>query len=201
LESFYWDALRESVLTIVRTRRRKADDSLRSITLTLDDYLSIEGYEDAELRLRQIILKNFARGTLYDISSIERIVTVLTVKGYWAKVAEKCGLNEADIKRQLGDLITRRNQIAHRADRPEDDVEPPEECDGHGLRAITHAWANARVATARNVVSASADIFKSTIEQLEAQLHQEEEQKLAQRTLRVAAVLEPVKLESQGTVE
>lgn len=38
LESFFWDALRENVLTIVRARRRRADDSLKSITLTIDDY-------------------------------------------------------------------------------------------------------------------------------------------------------------------
>ena len=40
LESFFWDALRENVLTIVRARKRGADESLRAITLSLDDYLS-----------------------------------------------------------------------------------------------------------------------------------------------------------------
>ena len=34
-----------------------------------DDYLSIEGYADPDVRLQQIILKNFERGTLYDASS------------------------------------------------------------------------------------------------------------------------------------
>ena len=188
LESFFWDALRENVITIVRARRRRADDSLRSISLTLDDYLSIEGYEDPDARLQQIILKNFERGTLYDAASIERIAGILTVKEFWKQVAKKCGLPEGDIKRQIAELITRRNQVAHRADRPDENANPSEEQDGHGLRAISFAWANTRVSIAKNVVSASAEIFRATLTQLEAQLAQEEEQKLARQTLRPASI-------------
>lgn len=188
LESFFWDALRENVLTIVRARRRGADESIRKLTLTLDDYLSLEGYSDPDMRLRQIILKNFARGTLYDASSIEEIATILTVKDFWKQVCKKCGLSEKDIKRQIGDLITRRNQVAHRADRPDEQSNPPEETDGHGLREISYAWVNARVSNARNVTAASAEIFKATLANLEQQLAQEEEQRLAQTTLQPAGV-------------
>lgn len=185
LESFYWDALRENVLTIVRARRRGADKSLRELTLTLDDYLSLENYDDPEVRLRQIILKNFERGTLYDAASIEKIATILTVRDFWATVAKKCGQNESEIKRQIAELIVRRNQVAHRADRPDDNANPPEEQDGHGLRAISYAWANTRISTAKNVVAASAEIFQSTLQQLERQLAEAEEQKLAHATLEI----------------
>jgi hypothetical protein len=61
LESFFWDALRENVLAIVRARRRGADESLRKLTLTLDDYLSLEGYEDPDVRLQHIILSRHSR--------------------------------------------------------------------------------------------------------------------------------------------
>jgi hypothetical protein len=183
LESFFWDALRENVMIIVRARKRGADRSLRELTLTLDDYLSLEGYQNPDDRLKQIILKNFERGTLYDISSIDRVVDVLTVKSYWERVAHKCGLQEKDIKTQLSELISRRNQIAHRADRPNEEADPPQEVDGHGLRSITHSWASTRVGTAKNVVSASEEIFAATLQQLERQLNQEEEQHLAQATL------------------
>ena len=187
LESFFWDALRENVLTIVRARKRRADEDLRKLTLTLDDYLSLESYEDPDVRLKQIILKNFERGTLYDAASIERIATTLTVRDFWKQVSKSCGMDEADIKGQIGELINRRNQVSHRADRPDEEAIPPEEKDGHGLRAISYPWVNTRVATARNVVAASADIFKATLAQLETQLAQAEEQKLAQQTLRTAS--------------
>lgn len=184
LESFFWDALRENVLTIVRARRRRADESIRKLTLTLDDYLSIEGYTDPDDRLRQIILKNFERGTLYDAASIERIASILTVKDFWRQVSRTCGLPENEVKRQIGELITRRNQVSHRADRPDEAANPPEERDGHGLRSISYAWANTRVAIAKNVVAASAEIFSATLKQLELQLAQEEEQELARKTIR-----------------
>ena len=183
LESYFWDVLRENVLTIVRARRRGADESLRKLTLTLDDYLSMEGYQDPDIRLQQIILKNFERGTLYDASSLEKIANILTVRDYWPKISGKCGMPEQDIKRQLGELVNRRNQVAHRADRPDDAADPPEEQDGHGLRAISYAWANTRIATAKNVVSASSEIFRATMQQLQQQLGQEEEQRLAKATL------------------
>lgn len=183
LESFFWDALRENVLTIVRARKRGADKSLRELTLTLDDYLSLEGYADPDMRLKQIILKNFERGVLSDVSKIEEIAKALTVKNYWPQVAKACGMDESNIKEQVKELITRRNQIAHRADRPNDEADPPEDQDGHGLRAISYAWANTRVSTAKNVVSASAEIFTSTIKTLEQQVVQESEQRLAQATL------------------
>jgi len=184
LESFFWDALRENVLTIVRARKRGADESLRKLTLSLDDYLSLEGYDDPDVRLQQIILKNFERGMLYDASSIENIAKVLTVRDFWAQIADKTGNPDRDIKRHIGEIIHRRNQIAHRADRPDENAGTSEEQDGHGLRAINYAWANARVATAKNVVSAASEIFTTTLQQLVAQIAQEEEQRLAQQTMK-----------------
>jgi len=184
LESFFGDALRENVLTIVRARRRRADESLKKITLSLDDYLSLEGYEDPDVRLQQIILKTFERGTLYDASSIEKIANILTVTNFWDKVSAKTGNPDNELKRQISELVQRRNQIAHRADRPDEAAEPPEEQDGHGLRAINYAWANTRVATAKNVVSASSEIFTDTLQQLKDQLAREEEQRLARQLMR-----------------
>jgi hypothetical protein len=68
-------------------------------------------------------------------------------------------------------------------DRPDDNANAPEEADRLGLREIAYAWTNARVTTAKNVVSASSDIFANTLGQLRLQLEREEEQKLAQATL------------------
>jgi hypothetical protein len=183
LESFFWDVLRENVLTIVRARKRGADDSLKKLTLTLDDYLSLESFENYDDRLKEIILKNFERGTLYDTSSIDRIARILTVTQFWPQIAKRCGLSETDIQKQISELIKRRNQVAHRADRPDERADPPEDQDGHGLRAISYSWTHTRVATAKTVVSAAAEIFVKTLGQLEKQLQQEEEQAIARQTL------------------
>ena len=83
------------------------------------------------------------------------------------------------------ELILRRNQVVHRADRPDDPSarQEAEPTDGHGLRYINYAWVNQRVAIARNVVEASADVFSAVLEGLERQLDQEQERELARRTL------------------
>jgi len=184
IESFFWDSLRENVLTIVRARRRGADESLRGITLTLDDYLSLENYAEPDERLRQIILKNFERRTLYNTESIDRIAEILTVRDLWGRVSELCGQNPRDIRRNLDELILRRNDIAHRADRPDNDEERSANVDSLGLRTISYPWVNTRISTAKSVVVAAAECIREAIQRLERQLSQAQEQKLAQQTLK-----------------
>jgi hypothetical protein len=177
VESFFWDALRENVLTIIKARRSGADDMLKNITLKLGDFISIQQYEDPDLRLRQIILNNFERGTLYDSSSIDRITQVLTVKNFWTEVEKTCGENASNHKRLVGDLISRRNQIAHRADRPYEN----EEADGHGLRPINLAWTNVRVQAAKNLVIGGAEVIQTAIIRLQADIQTAQEQEEARR--------------------
>jgi hypothetical protein len=186
LESYFWDVLRENALTVIRTKGRKADATLKEITLTLDDYLSLEGYGDPDERLSQIILKRFERGTLYDLAKIDEIAGILTVKDFWTPVAAQTGISASDLRTRLGNLVQRRNEITHRADRP-DQKTRPEDIDSYGLRAMSHAWATTHVMTAKSIVVASADVFKKAISQLEMILTQKEEQRLAQSTLRKEA--------------
>jgi hypothetical protein len=189
VESFFWDSLRENVLTIVRARRRGADEELRKLTLTLDDYLSIEGYADPNERLKQIILKNFERRTLYDAESVGKIAAIMTVKDFWNVVSRLCGRNATDVRRELDELINRRNQIAHRADRPNPEANPPEETDQNGQRAIHASWVTTRFATAKSLVNAANDCFHETLARLEDQLARDREQELARQTLQPAVAI------------
>jgi hypothetical protein len=186
VESFFWDALRENVLTIIKARRSGADEVLKNITLKLGDYISIQQYEDPDLRLRQIILNNFERGTLYDTNSIDRITQIMTVRNFWVEVPKICGEDAANLKRLVGDLISRRNQIAHRADRPGDG----EESDGHGLRPINLSWTNVRVQAAKTLITAGAEVIQAAICRLEADLQATREQEETRRLARQAAAME-----------
>lgn len=184
LEAFFWDALRENALTVVQARRTGADETLKSIPLTLGDYMSISQYGDPDFRLRQLILKNFERGTLYSADKIEEIAKILTIQKFWDQVEKRSGEPASHLKRNAGELITRRNQIAHRADRP-DENEP---ADGHGLRPITFAWANVRTQAARTLVSAAAEVIGDAVKRLESDIkvarEQIEARKLAGDTAR-----------------
>ena len=180
LEAFFWDVLRENVLTIVRARKSGADESLRNLQFTLGDYISIQQYDDPDLRLQQIILKNFERGTLYDVGSIEEIAKTLTMKKFWEEVEKVAGTPAKNLKGLIGDLILRRNQIAHRADRPDEG----EEADKLGLRTITFAWTNHRVQTAKTLVTASAELIEETMRRLESEIEVAKEQEEARKLVK-----------------
>lgn len=178
LEAFFWE-LRENAPTVVRARRTApgVDETLKNVPLTLGDYLSISQYDDPHFRLRQLILKNFARGTLYSADKIEEIAKILTIQKFWEQVEKRCGEPASNLKRNAGELINRRNQIAHRADRPDEG----EAADGHGLRPITFAWANVRAQAARTLVSAAAEVIEEAVKCLESDIKVAREQVEARR--------------------
>jgi len=186
VESFFWDALRANVLTIVQARKTKADESLRKLTLTLEQYLSIQQYEDPDFRLQQIILANFERGTLYDVGKIDDIARIMTVQNFWQEVERISGQPAGQLKQLLQDLINRRNQIAHRADRPREG----EDTDGHGLRPITYPWTNARIQAARTLVTAGVEVFERATETLDLAIKAQREQEEYRRLARDAAATE-----------
>lgn len=188
LESFFWDVLRENALTVVKAKGRNADDSLRKVTLTLDDYLSLQSYTDPDERLREIILKRFERGTLYDIGKLDEIAGILNVKpaDFWRQVAQQTGQSETEIKNRLGALVNRRNDITHRADRPAEGT-PTADCDAHGLRPISPGWVSTHATTAKALVDASSAIFSASVTKLESIISRREEQRLAQATLAPAS--------------
>lgn len=179
LESFWWDSLRENVITIVKARRTGADKSLKNISFTLGDYISLQQYDDPDYRLQQIILGNFKRGTLYNVESIEEITKIMTITKFWDRIEKNTGTPAKDLKGLIGELITRRNQIAHRADRPEGG----EEADAHGLRPITIAWTNHRIQAAKTLVTAGADLIKEAMDRLKSDIEAAEEQKRARDVL------------------
>lgn len=185
LESFFWDVLRENVLTVVRARRSNADESITSLKFTLGDYISLQQYDDQELRLKQLILNNFKRSTLYDDRAFDNIAKILTVRNFWKEVERITGESEEQLKKKTNELVQRRNQIAHRADRP--DEEKGEEADVHGLRPISHAWTNQRIQTAKTIVSASAELFDRAIRKLEDDIRISKEQEEARKLARQAA--------------
>lgn len=166
LETFFWHAVLESALTVVRARRAGADEELKNLSVTLEDYISIEQFPDRDTRVRQIILKNFERKTLYSADAIERVARILTVRDFWEQVEKACGESATNLRRLVGDLISRRNVIAHRADRPDH----AGEVDTHGLTPISFAWTNIRVQAVKTLVTAAAGIFTQTLARLEQDL-------------------------------
>ena len=173
LETFFWDVVCANALTLIRLRRSKAAQELKNLTLTLtlEEYVALEKYNDPEQRFNKILLKNFERKTLYDLKSIDQIANILAVRNFWDQVEKTCGEPASNLRRLIGDLIARRNLIAHRADRPTDGGAGGGggEVDGHGLRPITFSWTHMRVQATKTLVSAAAVILTDSVNRLEQQ--------------------------------
>jgi HEPN superfamily RiboL-PSP-like protein len=192
LESFFWNALVENIMIVLKARKAKSDESIRSLTMTLGDYMSIQEYEDPDIRVQQLILRNFERGTLYDATAIEKIAAALTIKDYWRQVEATCRHPASALKNTINELVRRRNQIVHRGDLPEDGEAP----DAHGLRPINVAWVNQRVQAAKTLATATTTLIEGALERLKQDIkaaeEQEEARKLAIATAKQAAIVVPV---------
>lgn len=108
LESFSAVATRE------RAHRRQGQGAASPTThlrtsLSRSTIMSLQSYSDPDERLREIILKRFERGTLYDIAKLDEIAGILTVpaKEFWKDVGKKTGLSEGEIKTRIGALVSR----------------------------------------------------------------------------------------------
>lgn len=166
LETFFWNTVLENVLTIVRARRAGADEELKDLSLTLEDCISIEQVADCDMRVRQIILKIFERKTLYSTGAIDRVTKIPTIRNFWEQLEITCGEPATNLRRLISVLISWRNLIVHRADRPDDS----DEVDTHGMTPISFAWTNIRVQAVKTLVTAAAGIFSHTMAQLEKAL-------------------------------
>jgi hypothetical protein len=171
LDSYFNDIVRNSILTVVRARKRRAHEALRKLTLTLEEYLSLASYEDEDFRLQQIILKNFERKTLSNANAIGEVAAILAVDDFWHELGRETGEAPAEMRRRIDEIAGRRNDIAHRADR----AAPEGPADGQGLQPITHAWVNQRVQTIRTVVVGANAIFMRSLQRLEDELRREQE--------------------------
>jgi hypothetical protein len=105
------------------------------------------------------------------------------MKDFWGYIEHKTGEKASTFRKHIDELVNRRNQIAHRADRPDDG----EDSDAHGLRPISYAWTNLRVQSAKTLVAAAAEMIAQTIKRLEKEILTAEEQKNARHVLRQIA--------------
>ncbi len=168
LETFLWETLRGSALTVVRARRRGADSELRNLTLTLEEYVGLGSSSDPDESLRQLLLARFDRQVLHDVASIERVARMLGIRDFWRRLEQATGSSASGLRLLVGDLVARRNLITHRADRAGEG----EAADGHGLRPITLAWTNHRLQAVNTVVTAAAGLFAAALTKLAREIRE-----------------------------
>jgi hypothetical protein len=180
LDAFYFDVVREAALDIVKAGVWKKHSRFRKMTFTLEELVSVEGYSDPDFRYKQLLEKNYERGSLANVDSITELADLFGVEKFWDKVVR--GKNATELRDLVRDLGERRNRIAHRADRPKDG----EESDADGLRPIDFEWTYIHVHGVKPLVTGSARLFKQRLEVMRRDIELEEEQRISRQLLEQA---------------
>jgi len=162
LDAYFNDKFRENVMTVLLAKKRYAPKELKNLVMTFDDYLSLESWADPNERLRQILERNLERKTLSNSNGITEMTAILGIKDIWNSIGRECGEKPSDLRRRIDEIAARRNDIVHRADRPQEH----QEMNGSGLQVISHAWVNMRVQTVKTVVLASDKVIDEEMETL-----------------------------------
>jgi hypothetical protein len=150
---YYNSALGTYAVEVLLSRKQQAPKELREVKMTLGDYIGIAEYQDPKIKLKQVIAAQFTRDTLANVDGITVALQILgvgrTPEEVWRGLGEVAGHNFKDLREQVKDLVSRRNDIVHRGDRPrlgEESEEP---------QPIEYTWAIGHVGTLKKVVLAS----------------------------------------------
>jgi hypothetical protein len=192
LDAFYYDVVRETILTIVRAGMWKKDQRLAQMSFSLEEIVSIENYSEPDFRYAQLLLKKYERGSLANSESIGSIALLFGVEKFWDKVV--AGKKSKDLTTLVNNLVSRRNQIAHRADRPKDG----EEQDANGLRPISYEWAYEHVHAMKPLVLGSVRLFRQGLDRLQQQIEAEREQAESRKLLDAAEASAPPNPDDPG---
>jgi hypothetical protein len=133
LETYLYALLETNLITVVRTRGRDflPDDRelmefLSTVPFNIKDALRILAEPGgaplfiANKSLLQV-QKKYVKGT----SGVHGVGTLLGLEQPWERIAEELNRDEDDLKRIVKDVTDRRNDIVHRADRPEKEPNGP----------------------------------------------------------------------------
>jgi hypothetical protein len=156
MDVYCMDILKENIMTVIRKKGRQSPSKLKEIELTLDEFLSIKGYENQDERLKQIILSKFERVTLGNINGIgETIEGYLGIDDYWGKVSARLEKRPQIIKDEITAIVKRRNDIIHRGDRKKNLTEIDPE-----VQNIDYDWTYSHIHAVKSLILATDRIIQ-----------------------------------------
>lgn len=188
LEHYFWDVLQENMLVIAQALHCNVHRVELDLVLTLEQYLSLKHSAEPDEWLRRHVLDYFEKKTLYGNDRIAKISEILGVRDFWKKVAKAHGRPAEEIRGGIQDLVTRRINIVHRADRP-GSKEKEEDIDGFELKKITIGWVQHRVSLAHALVDHSDELFRGAVGTLQNSVSAALEQLESRNTLGKAGLL------------
>lgn len=170
LDTYLPALLRMHLPTVIKLRKRDflpVDDNIQSqfkeLTFTLADVARIIGDPDAPLFIVNKILGQLKTSYMSSKRGVHVTGALLAIEQPWAQIAQRLGRDRKELMDVLEATTTRRNDIVHRADRPQSNPESE-------IQEIGLAWAQQAVNTVKDVCYALDELVKVRLAELNHQL-------------------------------
>lgn len=117
LDCFIHDVVRKGLMEIFNDKNKNISDRL-SITLSTTKQMLLSESDTEKQEVLETAIKQILSKQSYQSShNIEDALQLISVSKPWSSIEKNMGIKAEDIKKQLGVVIRRRNQIAHESDR------------------------------------------------------------------------------------
>jgi hypothetical protein len=170
LDTYLPSLLRVNMPAVIRAKGRDffpQDASLREyfkdLTFGLDETLRLLGDPEAPLFIANKILALSAFKYLSSKNGVHIVGALLSIQKPWAAIAEKLGRDSKDLMKTVEETTRRRNDIVHRADRPQADPTGDEQ-------QIGYAWAKQSVNTIEHICLALDELVSGRMADLAAEV-------------------------------
>lgn len=161
LDTFLPAMLEYYLPDIVKVRQRNflpadrdAKELLRDFAFKIDDIWLVVDEVDMDGRLGALarrVIDHCSAKTLSNEAGIAAIIALLGTEGPWIKIAERMGEKEAPLREKARKIVSRRNDIVHRADRSKTNPQGP-------AQPIDYTWTHSHVTMIRSIALACCDL-------------------------------------------
>ena len=174
LETFLPSLLRANLPTVIDVRGREfvpRDKDLQAyfkdLAFSLSDTLRLIGDPEAPLFIANKILGLINFKYLSGKKGIHTVGTLLALEDPWELISSRLGQNRENLEQSVEGTTRRRNDIVHRADRPQ--RQPGGEAQGIG-----YAWSKGAVDTISNVCLALDELVAERMRELKREMSESE---------------------------
>lgn len=166
LDTYLPSLLRDNLPTVIEARGREffpQDSSLKDyfkdLTFDLSETLRLLGDPNATLYIANKILSLTSFKYLSSAKGVHAVGALLTLDSPWELIAGKLQRDKRELMRVIEETTRRRNDIVHRADRPQS--EP-----GGDPQEIGFAWTQQSVDTIKHVCLALDELVTRSIAEI-----------------------------------
>jgi hypothetical protein len=171
LDVFVPHLLQSHLPDVIQVRQRNflpGDGDVKQLfsdfRLKLEDIWPLAEEGSAEERWNMItrrILDHCSAQTLSNDSGITATMALLAVEKPWSRIAERAGEPETALRDKLKRIVSRRNDIVHRADRAKTAPDGP-------AQAIDFVWTQNHVGAVKTIALACYDLVRERVRDLRA---------------------------------